>query len=218
MLRFFVGRYALSYPLLVFWKQRIVNRRTEICLEGYQRSGNTFFHEYFKLFNKECNIADHVHTTYQLRRAIKKKIPTVVIIRNPRDVILSGKVSNEQLSISVIAWTYKKYLQYVLEMSDEMLIVRFEEVISHPQQIVISINERYNTTFEYEELTEIIQENLFSIISCRHHMRGAPVNLKAVPSKKKFDLKEEYANQLKGNNSYHLANLIYSELLEKINK
>src|SRR5689334_19049404 len=74
---------------------RAVSRGTEIVIEGFPRSANTFAVVAFRLAQqREIEIAHHLHAAAQIKHAINLKVPVIVLIREPSDAILSVAVKD----------------------------------------------------------------------------------------------------------------------------
>ena len=88
-----VGKYpALYYPIYgrKYPANYIsTNKDTQICIEGFPRSGNTYSVSAFKLANKGIKISHHLHVPAQVLLAVQYQIPTIVVIRNPLDAVTS---------------------------------------------------------------------------------------------------------------------------------
>lgn len=92
--RSFVGQYPFPYLMLQRLRPRrrhlVVARDTEIVIEGYPRSANTFAVAAFMLAQERpVKMAHHLHAPAQVIRAVKWGIPTLLLIRQPEDAVLS---------------------------------------------------------------------------------------------------------------------------------
>jgi len=103
----FQARATISrYPWLYFPIQRlrprrrdlVVARDTEIVIEGYPRSANTYAVCAF-LFAQQhpVRIARHLHVPAQVIQAVRWGIPTLILIRKPQDAIASLLVREPML-------------------------------------------------------------------------------------------------------------------------
>ena len=61
----------------------IINPDKDICIEGFPRSGNSYFVMLLRRCNPEIKIANHIHSPVQLIKAINLGIPAVMLIRKP---------------------------------------------------------------------------------------------------------------------------------------
>ena len=69
---------------------RLVGRDTELVIEGFQRSGNTFAVFAFEMAqDRPIRSAHHLHASAQVSRAVKLGVPVLLLVRDPRDTIVS---------------------------------------------------------------------------------------------------------------------------------
>src|SRR5215211_5813810 len=90
------GHPAVYFSLYRLMRQdvsRIVTPDTQLVIEGFPRSGNSFARSAFVMAQSESpgkiRIAHHMHVPAQVVRAARWQIPTLVVIRRPRDAVLS---------------------------------------------------------------------------------------------------------------------------------
>jgi hypothetical protein len=69
--------------------RRIVDRSTDLLVEGHPRSGNTFALAWISCAWPELVVASHVHHPAHIARANKLRIPSLVIVRPPMETVLS---------------------------------------------------------------------------------------------------------------------------------
>jgi hypothetical protein len=98
--------HAGSHPTVYFSLYRLLRTRkdltravtpdTQVVIEGFPRSGNSFARRAFIMAQEETfdvtRIAHHLHVPAQIVRAAQWRIPTLVLIRRPRDAVLSFAV------------------------------------------------------------------------------------------------------------------------------
>lgn len=89
----YIRQYLILFFRILSFKQKykslLVNEDTDIVIEGYPRSANTFAVAAFEIAQgKPSKIARHTHAIAQLKRAAALKLPTLVIIREPEQAIL----------------------------------------------------------------------------------------------------------------------------------
>jgi hypothetical protein len=85
---------ALFYTLMrVFHNQLsccFVGRDTQIVIEGFARYANTFaVTAFLQAQPYTVKIAHHMHAPAQIIRAVEWQIPTLVLLRNPEEAVLS---------------------------------------------------------------------------------------------------------------------------------
>lgn len=67
-------------------RELIVGRGTDIVIEGFPRTGNTFAVVAFKnVQDRNYQIAHHLHIISQVKKAVSNNVPVIVLVRNPVD-------------------------------------------------------------------------------------------------------------------------------------
>lgn len=127
---------------------RAVSRKTEIVIEGFPRSGNTFAVMAFRLAQqREVEIAHHLHAGAQIRRAVKLGLPAIVLIREPSDAVLSVAAKDQDVSISWALSSYIRFYSAVLPHLDKAIVAPFANVTSDLAGIIRQVNVQYGRTF-----------------------------------------------------------------------
>jgi hypothetical protein len=150
---FMAGRYPrLFLPLERLRRDksiRAVRKGTEIVIEGYPRSGNTFAQIAFRLVQpRSVEIAHHLHMPAQVLWAVQHDIPAIVLIREPVDAVVSlviGLYGEE-----CIAMAFRNYLRVyrpLLPVRDRVVICRFQELVSDFEPVVNRVNAKWGTSF-----------------------------------------------------------------------
>lgn len=128
--------------------RRVVTPSTDIVIEGIARSGNTFAVAAFRSAQSgPVRIAHHFHAASQILLGLRWGIPVVVLIRNPRDAVVSHLVYDPSLSPEVCLREYISLYSRLLPHRDEFVVSPFEEVTSDFGAAVDRVNERYGTSF-----------------------------------------------------------------------
>jgi hypothetical protein len=158
-LRVRVGSSALGHRALAslpradprMW----VGEETDVCLEGFPRSGNTFAYATFHRWNPDATIAHHVHVPAQLTAAAKRGIPAALLIREPVSTVASLMVYWEsQLSAWTALRTYIDFHRSIEPILDRLVVCPFDRFIDRPRYVVDALNDRYRTRFSCEEVDQ----------------------------------------------------------------
>jgi hypothetical protein len=87
-----------------------VDRRTQIVIEGFPRSGNTFAVAAFQQAQRESvRVAHHLHMPAQVIRAAQWSIPIFLLARKPTDAALSWVIRGPGVPIRQ---TLKHYVSF----------------------------------------------------------------------------------------------------------
>ena len=136
-------------------KHLVVGKDTEIVIEGFPRSANTFAYKAFQLSQEnKVRVAHHLHAPAQIIMAAKMNIPTVVQIRNPEGTVLSYVIRNPFISIKVALKQYILFYQAILPYRDHFVLAKFEDVIKNFGLIIRQVNNKFNTRFKEFEHNE----------------------------------------------------------------
>ncbi|WP_457637192.1 hypothetical protein [Oceanithermus sp.] len=143
---------ALYYPLLDLFKsprrKLKVSKNTEIVIEGYPRSANTFAVAAFQVAQgRSVRIARHLHSPAQVKVASALKLPTIILIRDPEDAITSLLVRDTLLSARVAIIYYITFYSDILLYKDSYVLAHFDDVISNYGNIIQKLNIKYGTNF-----------------------------------------------------------------------
>jgi len=155
----FIGRYPhLFYPI----RQRLskhpelaVQHDTEIVIEGFPRSGNSFSVVAFEQAQiQPIKIAHHSHTPSQIIAGARMGIPIIVLLREPVSAICSLVVRESYLTIDLALWDYINFHKRILPFRQHFLVAPFDIVTSNFGKIIFQLNQKYNTDYRIFEHTD----------------------------------------------------------------
>jgi hypothetical protein len=139
----FYGLYRLARKD----RARVVTPDTQLVIEGFPRSANSFARVAFNRAQKErVRVANGLHVPAQVIRAARWRIPTLVLIRNPRDAVLSFAI-RDPISVDQALRYYLSFYETVEEYRDAYVLGTFEEVTGDFGRVIRRINDRFGTTF-----------------------------------------------------------------------
>ena len=150
--RSFLYQFPVTFILLAslnFKKKHVLlGQHTEIVIEGFPRSGNTFAHVAFEYAQQRpIAIASHFHAPGQIIWAIRKNIPVLTIIRQPLESIPSSLIFEPYLSINQVIRSYLRFYAALIPYLDEMVVAEFNEITHDFGQVIRKINDFYDTSF-----------------------------------------------------------------------
>lgn len=175
-LKFELRSFCSLYPQLFFpmrsllgkGTRQAVQENTQLVIEGFPRSANSFSVAAIQSVQpKPLIIASHLHAAAQIIRASDLSIPTLVLIREPIEAIISLKSLELEITyrfnVEYSGWgaclkSYLKawikfYLQ-ILPYSENYVIGLFDEVTNDFGAIIERINQRFQTNFAIFKHTE----------------------------------------------------------------
>ena len=163
------GHPAVFFPLYRLLRTRkdltrAVTPDKQVVIEGYPRSGNSFAGRAFIMAQDETfdvtRIAHHLHVPAQVVRAAQWKIPTLVLIRRPRDAVLS-LVIRDPISVDQALRYYISFYETSEKYRDAYVLGLFEEVTEDFGQVMKRMNDRFGTTFSLFRHDEVNVSKLF---------------------------------------------------------
>jgi hypothetical protein len=199
--RTFVGRWPSVARR--FRTGEFPTRATEVCIEGFLRSGNTFTVIAFQQAQpRVVSIAHHVHAAGAVLAAVGMGTPTIVLIRPPEDSVLSYVIRWPELTIGQALRGYVRFYAPLVAHRERFVVGRFEEVTSDPGAVIGKLNDRFGTTFERFVPTE---ENLGAVREemdrwdANTYRLGGPVELgRGRPTEEKQAVKATLLEDLRG--------------------
>jgi hypothetical protein len=149
-----------GHPAIYFSLYRLVRTRQnlagavtpdkQLVIEGFPRSGSTFARRAFiraqgEGFDRK-RISVHFHVPAQVILAARWQIPTLVLIRKPKDAVLSF-VIRDPISVDQALKYYISFYKTVEKYRDAYVLGLFEEVTEDFGQVIKRINDKFGTTF-----------------------------------------------------------------------
>ncbi len=122
----------------------VVTKQHDLVVEGFPRSANSFaFHALSSANDGKLSIATHTHSPAQIQQAVKWSIPTMVLLREPKDAVIGllafnreldncydsklDKVTKKEVLSALNRWVY--FYNRIQEVRDKVFIARFDKVI-----------------------------------------------------------------------------------------
>jgi len=176
-----VRRYVGEHPFLFFnfyrvrprYRHLLVDRRTQLVIEGFPRSGNTFAVVAFEQAQrKRVRIAHHLHMPAHVMQAVRWRIPTLVLIRKPTDAVLSLTIREPQIPIRQAMKHYVSFYDKVAGYRSAFVVGSFEEVIQDYGAVLERVNVKFGTRFSLFKHSKDNVEDVFSHIEERHRARS----------------------------------------------
>jgi hypothetical protein len=151
---------AGGHPAVFFNLYRLLRPRQDlsravtpdklVVIEGFPRSGNSFARRAFIMAQGEnfdvARIAHHLHVPAQVIRAARWRIPTLVLLRRPKDAVLS-LVIRDPISVDQALRYYISFYESAEKYRDAYVLGLFEEVTEDFGRVIGRLNDKFGTTF-----------------------------------------------------------------------
>jgi hypothetical protein len=199
---------------------------TDLCIEGYPRSSNSFSVRMFKQSN-DVLIAHHLHCTGNIARAIRADIPTLVLIRDPEQAIASYLSSKSQVvpptpyqcryALSYYLWFY----QWTLRHNHKICYADFSVTTSDFNQVIHALNRQFGTEFNLiSDLTAAqnnVKATLSSLKSKHKNLSPSKSNFYALPDADRSMQKEQVLPLIRQHPLLSSCKDVFSKIQLRIN-
>jgi hypothetical protein len=200
--RYALGRHRWTFALLRLapgpYASVPVDRETEVCIDGFPRSGNTYAAFALLHTNPDTRLAHHTHVPMQILRAVKLGVPCAVLTRPPLDTLTSLCIfADDELSDTLAFKTYIDFHRRIAPVAGAAVVCRFDELVADPSVLVRRLNRRYRTSFAGEQpASDEVKRELLARIE-RDHLEGSKKRLGwTIPNLEKEELKPRVRQRL----------------------
>lgn len=127
---------------------RVVGPGTEAVIDGYTRSASTFAVYAFQLSQpRPVRLAHHLHAPAQLMEAARLRLPTVMVVREPRGAVLSQMVREPDVDLLDALFAYQRFHRSLMSYRDAFVVADFPEVTQCFGDVVRRANLKFGTDF-----------------------------------------------------------------------
>jgi hypothetical protein len=155
------GTIVAQHPLLALPVARIrgqgvvLDPGTDVVIEGYPRSGNSFAVAAFQHAQpRSIRVAHHTHTPAQIIVAAKERIPALVLIRDPVEACLEFAMGKSFPTIGQALRAYVRFYRPLLPRRQSFVVGTYPEVRTDFGAVMERVNARFGTSFVPFEHTE----------------------------------------------------------------
>jgi hypothetical protein len=192
-----------SYPHLFFPLARLgkkgdrapVDQDTDFVIEGFPRSGNSFAVAAFRMVQtRPVRLAHHFHAPAQIIAGVRRRLPVLVLMREPVAAVLSLVIRHPEISIKMALHEYIRFYKTVAPYRNQFVTGLFDEVTSDFGAVIRRINQRFAADFGFFEHNATNVQKSFEIIEAKNRQRnnGALAELSiARPSQVREKVKAE---------------------------
>lgn len=162
---------------------RRLTSSTELVIEGFPRSGNTFAYWALQLAQgRAVDIASHVHVPAQVKLAVRMGKPTLFVVREPLGCLASNLTSCPHVRFDAILREYAHHHREVLPYAPDVVVGTFEQTTGDLTILLEALNTRFGTSFRPFEASEENVARVFALLEA-HYRRvwGDRANERLVP-------------------------------------
>jgi len=129
-------------------RRLLFGRDTELVIEGYPRSANTYAVVAFELAQpRPVRVAHHLHAASQIVNAAKARRPVMVLIRNPREAVASLAIRSPEWSLPAALRFYIRFHRAVVPALENCFVAPYASVIGQYDVVIEELNRKFGTAF-----------------------------------------------------------------------
>lgn len=126
----YIRNINLLYTTYLFIKRdtRLLNEKTDLVIEGFPRSGNSYLLAFIQVVSKKkLKISSHTHKISNIFNSIKKNLKLIILIRDPINTIVSNYIYyNKNKDINHLLRLYLSYYESLLKIQRNKKIIFFD--------------------------------------------------------------------------------------------
>lgn len=179
-------------------QHRWVTSDTDIVLEGYPRSANTYLYRIIRAASGDkLKISHHVHRPQQVLMALRYRIPCFVIFRHPLDAIASYLVREPSFTVNRCMVDYLQFAQTTIAQVGQpgLYILTFDKIVADPKSVTHAILTKIGQSTEISDcmIVSVTKDNRIN----RHRS--------SVPNVEKEDAKQHRIAEIQAHSDYITA-------------
>jgi hypothetical protein len=163
---------------------RRIHDGTQLVIEGFPRSGNTFAVFALRLAQPApVDVTSHVHVPAQVKVAVRRGLPTLLCVREPVGTTTSLVIAAPHLPVDRALKEYVHHHRQLVPLLDRCLVADFEQITADMGLVTEAVNERFGTTFVPFDHTPEHEAEVFAAIDVHHQeLHGGTEHVVARPS------------------------------------
>ena len=193
----------------------------KLYIDGYPRSGTTFFSGLVRRVYPNKTFSNHLHVISGLKIALRFKLPIFVILREPKDAIISNLYRNIRDNkrkkpthklIEALVISYYNYYLFVSNQIDNINLFVFRKCIKNELLLVQRIAEIADFNKQPNSSLRKLLDDYYT--NMRQKEASKDPQSSSLPNSQREKFKKEYLTKVINSPSYNMVEKIYTELVE----
>lgn len=190
--------------------KKYCDKKTDICIEGFPSSANSFVYNIFRKIRTDIKIGHHTHSVANVKRALRFGVPTLILYRHPEDAV-SSKCARFGADPREASLRYAHFYAYILEVSDEVMLISFEEATEKANYMINKFENFSKIKFPVKDISKLEKEVMSHIETWSD--RNKKRKKISTPSDKRDKIKIGIKSRIKDYEEYKIAKEKY-EIME----
>jgi hypothetical protein len=171
-------RYLRSRPA---YADQLLTDETRLVIEGFPRSANSFARFAVHVSQGSNRIlAGHNHSSAFVLEAVRLKVPTIVIVRDPASAVAS-LVQGEEVPLWLAFRAYERFYRNVLSVQDHVVLVPFEAVTNDFDGVLQRARDRFGVDLDKYDDSEATRAEVKRLVARSNaDMSGGRVDQRGV--------------------------------------
>jgi hypothetical protein len=116
---------------------------TDLLIDGFPRSANTYTSEAILLANPGLTLAHHLHQPRPVEWAVERNTPALLLIRDPDAAVASFRCFEPRIPIDQAYAGYAYYYERLSPIVPALVVAEFDEVVGDLARVIATLNTRY---------------------------------------------------------------------------
>jgi hypothetical protein len=146
----------------------VLSSQTELLIEGFTRSAVTFATIAFQLAQPEpVRVAHTLHSAGHVIDAVRSGVPSLVVIREPEETVLSAVVREPYVTLDRALTAYTRFYAHLQPVKGSIVVAEFDTVVHDFGSVIRTVNQRFGTRFAEFQQTDDNVKRCYDIIEDR---------------------------------------------------
>jgi hypothetical protein len=165
---FLADHPRLYYPVMRHrkaYEDLLITDATELVIEGYPRSGNTFAVAALQYVQpRRLRLARHTHAPAQVFEAVRRSLPTLILVRDPRDAAISLVIREPGIPLETALRRYVRFYGRIHPHRNGYTVASFEQVTTAYGDVMRAFNARWGLALVPFEHTPANRDAVFAVM------------------------------------------------------
>ena len=148
--------------------KQVVGPEAKLVIDGFTRSGVTFAVIAFQAGQRRpVRVAHTLHAPAHVAAAVRRRIPTLVTIRDPEAAVLSAIIREPYVTAEQGLRSWMRFYAHLLPYREGFVLGMFDEIVTDYGPVIRRLNEKFGTSFDEFVHSDQNVETCFEIIEDR---------------------------------------------------